>query len=81
MRALGVPVWMLVLGACVLAPFILRIWLDAERRVSKARTERMLRPFRRVRASGIPRAASISRDRRDESDDDPQGPPGSPVDS
>ena len=62
MRIAGLPVWALVLAACVLVPFAVQLWIDAERRRAKERTRRLLQRLDRVTpiegASGPPRAAS-----------------------
>jgi hypothetical protein len=66
MRIAGLPVWALVLGACVLVPFVVQVWIDAERRRAKERTRLLLQTLDAARASRIasgPRnAASQSRD-------------------
>lgn len=42
MRSLGLPVWALVLVACVVAPMLVRAWIDFEERRAKDRTRAML---------------------------------------
>lgn len=42
MRSLGLPVWALVLVACVVAPMLVRAWIDFEERRAKERTRAML---------------------------------------
>ena len=38
MRFAGLPLWTIVLVACVALPFVLRVWIDAEQRRAKERT-------------------------------------------
>jgi len=64
MRFAGMPLWTIVLVACAALPFVLRAWIDAEQRRSKARTLAILKemapryvPTRRAE-HGPPRATS-----------------------
>jgi hypothetical protein len=47
MRVFGIPVWALVLVACVVAPLLIRAWLDAEQRRTKKRTAAILQRMTR----------------------------------
>lgn len=42
MRIAGVPLWSLVLVACIVAPLLVRAWIEAEQRRAKVRTARIL---------------------------------------
>jgi hypothetical protein len=60
MRIAGLPLWMIVLAACALAPILLNAWIDAEQRRTKERTRAMLQRLASGSvASGAGRAASI----------------------
>ncbi len=65
MRIAGLPVWALVLAACVLVPFVVQVWIDAERRRAKERTRALLQALDAARPAGIApgprRAASQTR--------------------
>lgn len=58
MRIAGLPVWALVLAVCVLVPFAVQAWVDAERRRAKERTHALLQTLDARLASGPRRAAS-----------------------
>lgn len=45
MRIGGVPLWTLVLVACLVAPLVVRAWIDAEHRRAKKRTAELLQPI------------------------------------
>jgi hypothetical protein len=47
MRVAGVPLWALVLVACVAAPLLIRAWIDAEHRRAKKRTAALLQEIKR----------------------------------
>lgn len=51
MRVAGVPLWALVLVACVAAPLLIRAWIDAEQRRAKKRTAELLQAIARGPAS------------------------------
>jgi len=53
MRIAGLPVWALVLAACVLVPLVVQMWIDAERRRAKERTRLLLQTLDAGRATGI----------------------------
>jgi hypothetical protein len=62
MHLAGLPVWALILGACVVVPFLVQALADAEGRRVKVRTRALLHAFvaggsGRL-ASGTARAAS-----------------------
>lgn len=57
MRVAGVPLWALVLGACVVAPFLIRAWIDAEHRRAKKRTAALLQGIVTPAANGDSRAS------------------------
>ena len=66
MRIAGLPLWALVLVACVVAPFVIQLWVEADQRRTKERTRVMLRDLWTPKdetedetASGTGRAASI----------------------
>jgi hypothetical protein len=42
MLVAGVPVWSLVLVACVAGPLLVRAWVEAELRAARERTSRVL---------------------------------------
>jgi hypothetical protein len=57
----GVPLWAIVLVACVIAPFALRAWADAERRRAARRTAALLADLGRT---DLPRVGERSRSSR-----------------
>jgi hypothetical protein len=73
MRIAGLPVWALVLAACVVVPFVVQVWIDAERRRAKERTRSLLQALDAARgsriASGPRNAASQSVDDMHHGDD------------
>ncbi len=52
MRVAGVPLWAIVLVACVAAPLLVRAWIDAEQRRAKRRTAEMLQGIAASRTPG-----------------------------
>ena len=42
MSIAGVPLWSLVLVACIVAPLLVRAWVEAEQRRARERTARVL---------------------------------------
>jgi hypothetical protein len=67
MRVAGLPLWAIVLVACVIAPWLIRVFLDSEQRRAKRKTAAVLQGFvsgrnrdgnRAERAAGAVRAAS-----------------------
>jgi hypothetical protein len=73
MSIAGVPLWTLVLVACVVAPILVRVWIDAEQRRAKSRTARVLqgivRPKKVTEAAGADAASesqapAVERDAR-----------------
>src|SRR5262245_50708807 len=61
MRIAGLPVWALVLAACVLVPFAVQMWIDAERRRAKERTRLLLQTLDAARAGPIAGASAARR--------------------
>jgi hypothetical protein len=64
MRVAGLPLWAIVLVACAIAPWLIRLFLDAEQRRAKKKTAEVLQGFARGHnpagesAAGAVRAAS-----------------------
>ncbi|MGZ3421014.1 MAG: hypothetical protein ACXWUG_04610 [Polyangiales bacterium] len=64
MRVAGLPLWAIVLVACVVAPWLIRLFLDTEQRRAKRKTTEVLQGFAgshkpaRESAAGAVRAAS-----------------------
>jgi hypothetical protein len=75
MRIAGLPVWALVLAACVLVPFVVQVWIDAERRRAKERTRHLLQSLDAARAAGI---APGPRNAASEGEDDMERARGAP---
>ena len=73
MHVAGVPLWALVLLACVVAPLIIRAWIDAEQRRAKKRTADLLQPFEHPSTARSP-LASAARVERVEDDAANGGP-------
>lgn len=66
MHVLGVPLWTVVLVACIAAPFVIRLWIEAEQQRTKRRTAELLRQVagrREGDAAGPVPAASTSQER------------------
>ncbi len=43
MSVSGVPLWTVILVACIAAPFVIRLWIEAEQQRTKRRTAEVLR--------------------------------------
>jgi hypothetical protein len=66
MRILGMPLWAVVVVACAIAPFVIRLWIDAEERRAKGRTASLLASLGMslaTHAPGTPRARGSKRAR------------------
>jgi hypothetical protein len=58
MQIFGLPVWSLVIVACILAPYAINAWADAERKRARARTEALLSSLDAESSSGAASAWS-----------------------
>ena len=59
MRPFGIPLWAVVLVLCIVLPYVIRAWVEAERRRTHARTVALMRqldPSWKPESNGPPRA-------------------------